>query len=326
MLESLILAIVGIALLPAGSHILVNGAVAMSERLGVSALVVAVTVVAFGTSLPELVVSLRAALAGSTAISIGNVVGSNIANVLLILGATALIKPIISEPGANRRESVIMLAVTAVMVLIVISGEIPRWEGALMVALLVAFVVQSYWRDRTHPEEASEHLEEVEEYESLKDRSWLVIIGAVVIGLVGVLAGAHLLVTGAVDIARAVGVSEEVIGLTMVAIGTSLPELAVCAAAAIKNKPEVAIGNVLGSNIFNILAILGITALVVPIQIPDQILSFDLWTMVAVSILAVPLLLRRDGMGRTAGVAFLVAYAAYTIVQYVGVNRVMGVA
>jgi len=324
-LDSLILLIVGIVLLPIGSHVLVNGAVAMSERLGVSALVVAVTVVAFGTSLPELVVSLRAALAGSTAISVGNVVGSNIANILLILGATALIKPIVCEnPADNRRDSLIMLAVTAAMVLVTISGEIPRWQGVVMVGLLAAFVVQTYRQGRQNPEDAQDQLAEVEDFETLKDRSWAVILGALLLGLVGVVGGAELLVSGAVDIARSLGVSEEVIALTMIAIGTSLPELAVCVTAALKNHPQVAIGNVLGSNIFNILAILGITALVVPIQVPEQILRFDLWGMVAVSLVAVPLLLRRQGMGRIAGAAFLIVYAAYTTVQYVGVHNVLG--
>nr|WP_246422892.1 calcium/sodium antiporter [Roseospira visakhapatnamensis] len=321
---SLSLVLAGVVLLPAGSHVLVKGAVAMAERLGVSALVVALTVVAFGTSLPELVVSLRAALAGSPGISVGNVVGSNIANVLLILGATAVLKPIVSPPGENRHDTVIMLAVTAVFVGVAMSGEIPRWQGGVMVALLAVFIVQSYRRDSSRPDGTGVHIAEVEEYEGLKNRSWLVIVAAMLAGLLAVMAGAHLMVTGAVDIARVQGVPEEVIGLTMVAVGTSLPELAVCVAAALKGRPEVAVGNVLGSNIFNILAILGLTALVIPIQVPDQILRFDLWAMVVVSLLAVPMLLRHGGMGRLAGVVFLSLYVAYIAAQYVGVARLLG--
>jgi len=309
-LFSLVLLIAGIMVLPVGSHILVNGSVALAERLGVSALVVGLTVVAFGTSLPELVVSLNAALSGAPDIAVGNVIGSNIANVLLILGAAALIKPIVSAPGANRRDSLMMLAVTAGAVAVAVSGEVVRWQGALMVAVLVAYIAATYWRESRNGDGGEAHLAEVEEFEGLKGRPWLVILGAVGLGLVGVIGGAHLLVTGAVDIARTLGVPEAIIGLTMVAIGTSLPELAVSVVAALKGRPEVAVGNVIGSNVFNILAILGVTAMVVPVPVGEEFLRFDLWVMLGVAALAVPVLLRGT-VGRTTGLTFLALYAAY---------------
>ncbi len=322
---AIVFLIAGIVLLPVGSNMLVSGAVALSERLGVSPLLVALTVVAFGTSLPELVVCLQAALGGSPGIAIGNVVGSNIANVLLILGAAAVLKPVTCEPRSFLRDSLIMVAASLLFLWAALSGIIPRWQGIGMLGLLVLFVVYSYWRESRAPAEAGAHLAEVEEYEGLKDRPWVVIIGAIVLGLIGVVAGAHLLVEGAVTIASALGISDEVIGLTVVALGTSLPELAVAVAAAAKGHSDVALGNVVGSNIFNILAILGATALVVPIEVPAQILRFDIWAMLAVSILMIPIFLTGKRMSRVEGGAFLVAYAGYTALQYIGVDKLLGV-
>jgi cation:H+ antiporter len=317
--------IAGIVLLPVGSNILVSGAVALSERLGISPLVVALTVVAFGTSLPELVVCVEAALGGSPGIAIGNVVGSNIANILLIMGAAALLAPIAChQPRAFVRDSLIMIGATVLFIAAALSGVIPRWQGGGMLGLLVLFVLYSYWRESAGKDAADAHLAEVEEFEGLKNRPWIVIIGAIVLGLVGVVAGANLLVDGAVVIARELGVSEEVIGLTMVALGTSLPELAVAVTAAMKGQPDVVVGNVVGSNIFNILAILGATALVIPVEIPAQVLRFDIWAMAAVSILMVPVMLSGRRMGRAEGGLFLAAYAGYTALQFFGVDRVLG--
>lgn len=324
MLLALLFVLAGIILLPVGSNALVSGAVALSERLGVSRLLVALTVVAFGTSLPELVVCVQAALGGSPGIAIGNVVGSNIANVLLILGAAAALRPVTCEPRSFLRDSLIMVAATALFILAALSGLIPRWQGAGMLGLLLLFVVYSYWRDSRGAPEADAHLAEVQEFERLKNRPWAIIIGAIVLGLVGVVGGAHLLVEGAVTIAQALGVSDEVIGLTMVALGTSLPELAVAVAAAAKGQSDVAVGNVVGSNLFNILAIIGTTALVIPIEVPAQIMRFDIWAMAAVSVLMIPIMLSGRRMGRIEGSLFVLAYAGYTALQYIGVERVLG--
>lgn len=323
---SIVFLVAGIILLPIGSNLLVSGAVAMSERLGVSPLVVALTVVAFGTSLPELVVCVQAALAGSPGIAVGNVVGSNIANILLILGAAAILKPIVCDPKSILRDSLIMVAATALFVVLALAGVIPRWQGGMMLGLLVIYVLVSYWRESRGKDPAEGHLAEVEEFEGLKNRPWTVIVGAILLGLVGVVAGANLLVSGAVDIARVLGVSEEVIGLTMVALGTSLPELAVAVAAAFKGHSDVALGNVVGSNIFNILAILGATALVIPIEIPAQILRFDLWAMTAITVLLLPVMLSGRRIGRVEAGLFLAAYGGYTAIQYIGVDRMLGTA
>jgi len=316
--------IAGVILLPVGSNILVSGAVAMSERMGISPLVVALTVVAFGTSLPELVVCIQAALDDAPGIAVGNVVGSNIANILLILGAAAILKPIACDPRTVMRDGLIMVAVTALFLILALAGVIPRWQGLGMLGLLVVYVLVSYWRESAGKDKAEGHLAEVEEFEGLKNRSWSVIIGAILLGLVGVVAGANLLVSGAVDIARVLGVSEEVIGLTMVALGTSLPELAVAVSAAYKGHSDVALGNVVGSNIFNILAILGATAVVVPIEIPAQIMRFDLWAMMAISVLLIPIMLSGRRIGRLEAGVFLALYAGYTAIQYIGVDRILG--
>ncbi|KAA5607666.1 calcium/sodium antiporter [Roseospira marina] len=321
---SIALLIAGIALLPLGSNTLVSGAVAMSERLGVSPLLVALTVVAFGTSLPELVVCLQAALTNAPGIAVGNVVGSNIANILLILGAAAILKPIACDPRTGVQDGLVMIAATVLFGALALGGVIPRWHGLIMLGLLAAYVVFAYRREAAGPHPGDTHLTEVEEFEGLKNRSWAVIIGAILLGLVGVIAGANLLVTGAVDIARSLGVSEEVIGLTMVALGTSLPELAVAVAAAMKGQSDMALGNVVGSNIFNILAILGATAVVVPVVIPDQILHFDLWAMAAVSILLIPIMLTGRRIGRVEAGLFLLAYGGYTTIQYLGVEHILG--
>jgi cation:H+ antiporter len=303
--------VAGLILLPLGAEIMVRGAVAISERMGVSPLVVGLTVVAFGTSLPELVVSLRAALSGSEGIAIGNVVGSNIANVLLILGVAATLSPIAVKKGQYVSDGTIMCGVTLLFIPLALSGVVVRWHGAAMVALLVAYLVWSYWREKRG--EGAGVADDVAEMEGLAGKSWGVIIAATVGGLIGVMLGAELLVSGAVSIARAFGVSEEVIGLTMVAFGTSLPELATAVAAAMKRQAELAVGNIIGSNIFNILAILGITSMVTPLPISSGVLGFDMWIMVISALILMPLFLFGIRMGRVFGVTFVAGYLAFIV-------------
>ena len=313
-----LLVIAGLVVLTVGAEVLVRGSVALAERLGVSPLVVGLTVVAFGTSAPELMVSLTAALSGSGGLAVGNVVGSNIANILLILGVTALIKPIPTGHRARLlQDSGQLLVVSVLFVLVLIDGTILRWQGGVMVAMLIAFVFWSYWRERNDGGEASE---EAEEFEQLKSKPWWMIIGATLVGLAGVLWGADLLVTGAADLARAFGVPEEVIGLTLVAFGTSVPELATSIAAARKGHSELAIGNVLGSCLFNILAIMGITALVVPIGVPEQIVDFDVWVMIATVMVMIPFALTGARINRLEGGLFFAVYLGYVALQYFGVG------
>lgn len=310
----------GLVLLAGAAEVLVRSSVALAGRAGVSPLVIGLTVVAFGTSAPELVVCVRAALADAPGIAYGNVVGSNIANILLILGAAAVLAPLSCATRGILHNTAIMVAATAGFSALALSGVLVWWQGVIMLGLLAAYLVNAYWRERTGIEEPAHAVEVVEDIKALKQRPLALLIIGVVGGLAGVVFGADLLVSGAVDIARAFGVGEAVIGLTLVAVGTSLPELAAAVAAARHGHNDLTVGNVVGSNIFNILGILGATALVRPLPVPEQILSFDLWVLAAVTLAVVPFVARRAVIGRGVAVAFLAVYAAYVAVQFVGVD------
>ncbi len=282
-----------------GGDWLVKGASGVAERFRVPPLVIGLTIVGFGTSAPELLVSVDAALSGVPGIAIGNVVGSNIANILLILGAAAVIAPLAAPFARLRRDLVWMLAAALLTVPAFWSGAVGRLEGAVLVAGILAFILVNLRQAGTAAAAETEP--------PALGRSALLTL----IGLAGVLIGARLLVDSATEIARALGVGEAVIGLTIVAVGTSLPELATSVAAAFRGEREIALGNVIGSNVFNILAILGITALVAPIPVEPRFLSIDVPVMIAVSLLLAAVLWRWHGISRRAGIAFLAAYAVY---------------
>lgn len=322
MLMSWISFIAGLVLLVAAAEALVRGAVAMADRLGISPLVIGLTVVAFGTSAPELVVCVQAALEGSGGLVYGNVIGSNIANIMLILAFAALIQPVHADMKAFAREATVLVLATLVMVAFTWADGVVRLEGAVMLGGLAAYLLWSYLRERRTSAEVRAAAVEVEELSTLQHKSWWVIIGATVIGLAGVVAGARLLVVGAVAIAREWGVPEEVIGLTMVAIGTSLPELATAVAAALKKHNDVALGNVVGSNVFNILGIMGVAALVKPAEAPAQVMQFDAWVMLGVTLLLVPFFLSGRQLSRAEGGLLLGGYAAYIAVLFIGVDTV----
>ncbi|WP_299847636.1 calcium/sodium antiporter [uncultured Paracoccus sp.] len=303
MIVDSLLVLAGLVLLVLGGDNLVKGAVNLSLRLGVTPTVVGLTVVAFGTSAPEMLVSVSAALKGSTDIAMGNVVGSNIANVLVILGACAALTGIPTR-GLDLKESwVMMMAASVVLIVMAVSGPIGRIDGLLLLAMLGLVL----WRQLSTAGAGGEgDLEGADASASGgKIALWLAI------GLVALPVGAQLLVTGATDIARAFGISEAVIGLTLVAVGTSLPELAASIASARAGRADMALGNVVGSNLFNILAILGITALIKPLPIPPQMLQLDLWVMLAASALLWPFLFRSVRMGKRVGLALLAGYALY---------------
>ncbi len=308
----------GFVLLFAGGEWLVRGAVTVSRRMGVSPLLIGMTIVAFCTSAPELLVSLEAAGRGQVDIAMGNVVGSNIANVLLILGASALILPIAVKPAEVRRDTWVMLASIALLTGLSLFGVVERWHGALMVGALVAYVWYSYWTEADgHAPSAELHEHEADEFAGVTKRLWLGFV-ELAVGLAALVVGSRLLVNGAEEIARTFGVPEAVIGLTLVAIGTSLPELATSVMAAVRGHADVAVGNVVGSNLFNVLSIIGITAIVQPLPVSAGIASFDVWVMLASSALLVPLLLWRGRIGRVAGALFLVGYVAYVGLLYAG--------
>lgn len=315
--------VAGFALLLFGAEYLVRGAVSLARRLNVSPMVIGMTIVSYGTTSPELVVSLQAAIDGLPGISVGNVVGSNIANILLILGTSAVIFPIVVSPRALYRDTAMMGGSAVLFTLLALSGMIERWQGALMVAALIAFSLYAFQTERRRgkandPGDLPEEL--AEEFKDAPKAVWLSLL-SVVGGIVSVVAGAKLLVTASVDTARALGVGEEIIGLTIVAVGTSLPELATAVVAALRKHSEVAVGNIVGANIYNLLAIMGLVAVVSPIPVPAQILVFDLWFMLAVTAVLLASLLLRKGVSRLMGACFLAAFAGYTALQYFGVEK-----
>lgn len=306
----------GFALLFLGGEALVRGAVSLARRLQVSPLLIGATVVAFGTSTPELVVSLGAALNGSIGIAFGNIVGSNIANLLLILGVGAAISPLVIDRRTVSRDGWVLGFATALLILFAAFGAVEPWQGVLMLVLLIIITTYSYWHERRrHTAAGALRVREAEELHAIPHPVWLAIT-FVVVGLAGVAFGAHLLVVSAVTIARGLGISESVIGLTIVAIGSSLPELATTIVAAYRKHTDVALGNVLGSNVFNILAIMGLVSTVKRMPVPEEILSFDLWIMLGVTAVVVTLVLTGARLSRPIGFLLLAGYAAFVTVQY----------
>ncbi len=317
--------IAGFVLLLFGAEFLVRGAVSLAQRLKVSPMIIGMTIVAYGTTAPELVVSLQAAVEGAPGISVGNVVGSNIANILLILGLSAVIFPIAVKPKALYRDAAMMMGSALLFTALALSGTIERWQGALMVAILVVFSLYAFATERRQgkandPGDLSEDL--AEEFTDAPRATWLALL-SVIGGIVAVVTGAKLLVAAAIFTATQIGVSEAVIGLTIVAVGTSLPELATAVVAAYKRHSDVAVGNILGAGMYNLLAIMGLVGAVSPVAVPQQILAFDVWLMLAVTAVLLFFLLIRNGLSRAVGALFLFGFIAYTAAQYYGVDRMI---
>lgn len=307
--------LLGLVILVLAGDLLVKGAVNLALRLGIPALVVGLTVVAFGTSAPELLVSIQAALKDQAGIALGNVVGSNIANVLLVLGIPALISTIHMTGEDRNRSYWTMIAASIGFIVLLYLGPLTVWHGLVLLAGLAFMLVDNYLHARRHRAEQAAARENGEEVEGADPSmpGWKIAL-FLVLGLIGLPIGADLLVDAAVDIARAWGVSERVIGLTLVAIGTSLPELAATTMAAIRREADVAIGNIVGSNIFNLLSIIGITALISPLAVPPEMLRLDVWVMLAASLLLGVFILGKRDVTRVVGIGFLACYAAYAAV------------
>ena len=301
----------GLVILLLGGDALVKGAVNMSLRLGVPALIVSLTVVAFGTSAPELLISVQAILDGVAGLALGNVVGSNTANVLLVLGVPALIATMHTSHYDTRASYAQMLGATLLFIAICFTGSIGWIEGLVLLAALAAMLVWAARRAIAHRKEGEEDPEEEEVEGADPDIPWWKILLFLGLGIIGLPLGASLLVDGSTSIARAFGVSEEAIGLTLVAIGTSLPELATTVMAAIRRQADVALGNVIGSNMFNLLGIMGVAALVGTIPVDDIFLRRDLWIMLACSLILVPFVFFRRDITRIWGVALSVLYVTY---------------
>ena len=298
----------GFVLLFFGGNWLVDGGVALARRFRISPLVIGMTIVAFGTSAPELLVSTISAIKGSAGIAIGNVVGSNIANIGLILGLTALIYPIETDNSEVIRHGTIMIIASLLLLVFALNSGISRLEGLTLFVCLIIFTTLSIRKGRTQNQEAESESQDV------KTMSIPAAVGLILLSCVMLAFGADILVDGATTLASAVGVSDKVIGLTMVALGTSLPELAASVAAAVKKQMDISIGNIIGSNIFNILCVLGVSTSIKPISLDFGDYKTDfIWMLgFSVFILIFTTLRKKKGrLGRTAGILFLLAYALY---------------
>lgn len=315
---------VGLILLIWGADRFVHGAAAMARNLGVAPLMIGLTIVAFATSAPEVLVSVVAALRGETDLAVGNAIGSNIANIGLVLGVVALIRPIELKSATLRREMPALLAVSLLTVALFLDSQLSRVDGFVLLTGLVIVVI---WLVRLGLRSSStDPLQADFEAEIPKDMKTKVAVVWLIVGLASLLFGAELLVDGAIAIAREIGVSEVVIGITLVALATSLPELAVSAVSAVRGEYGLAIGNIVGSNIFNLLAVIGIAAAIQPAVLPPSVLSLHIFVMVAFTLVLFAMTYEYDGRGaisRFEGFALVtafLAYDAYVVVQNVRIS------
>lgn len=316
--HDLLFVALGLVILLLAGDALVRGAVNIALRLGIPAMIVGLTVVAFGTSAPELLVAIQAVLVGAPGLALGNVVGSNIANILLVLGLPALIAAVPVEGRALWRSYATMLAASGLFIGLAFIGPIVWWHALILLAGLFAMLADSALQANNHRNgqraAAAAAPDPEEELEGADPQmSWLRIGLFTVLGIIGLPLGADLLVDGSVRIAERLGVDDVLIGLTLVAVGTSLPELATTLMAAIRREAGVAMGNVIGSNVFNLLGIIGVAGLVGPLPVPPAMLGFDLWVMLAASLLLLPFLIANRPIGRAAGLGLVGLYAIYVV-------------
>ena len=316
MTNAILLVAGGLVLLALGGELLVRGAVGVAARLGISPLLAGLTIVGFGTSTPELATSVQAAMAGSPGIAVGNVVGSNIANILLILGISALLMPLAVNPASFKRDSIALGGSAVLCAGSLLTGAVGLLQGVLLLACLVGYVGWAYQSEaRANDDECHRHEAEAED-RPVPPNTGAVILGTMIVaGLAAAIFGAGLLVDGATVLATAAGVSESVIGLTVVAVGTSLPELIACLVAVYRKHADVALGNVVGSNIYNILGILGITSIIKPIEAPAEIVGTDIWVMLGVTGLLIVQLRSGWRLSRIEGAVLVVLYCGYTMFQ-----------
>lgn len=309
---ALILFVAGLVGVIVGAYFLVQGASRLAAAMGIPPVVIGLTVVGFGTSTPELMVSAAASWDGRPDTAIGNVVGSNIANVALILGAAAVIMPLVPDRTILRREAPILIAVSVIVMLLGLTGTIEPWMGLLLVCGLGAFTVASFAWSRHEPEVVVEQAEHFQEESGLATPkpAWLSTL-YVVGGIAVLVGGGQAMVMGAVDIAADIGIPEFVVAATLVAVGTSLPELATSVMAAMRREADIAIGNVVGSNIFNILGVLGIAAMIGPIPLSEDMQRFDLPWMTGLAVVGVLLARQGYALARLEGAALLFTYAVY---------------
>lgn len=301
------LLILGLIILVVGGELLVKGAVTIANNFKISPLVIGMTVVSFGTSAPELLVSLQAALDGNPSISIGNVVGSNIANLALVLAITVLIFPIVAERQTKIIDWPMMLLATVLFYVFSLDNQIVFWEGATLLGILVMFTVLLITNSRKQNKKI--------ENPGVEDDNGSTSIGLLLLsgGLIGLYFGSDWFVEGAVSIAKDFDLSDRVIGVTVVAFGTSAPELVASTVAAYRQQTDISVGNLIGSNIFNIMAVLGITSIVTPIAVEESVLTFDMYWVIGIALAMLPILFIGKRIGRLKGVLLLATYITYIV-------------
>ena len=310
-----LLSALGLVILLLAGDSLVKGAVNLSLRLGIPALIVSLTIVAFGTSAPELLISIKAILDDAPGIALGNVVGSNTANILLVLGVPAILAPLHTSECDSRKTYGFMLAASVLFIALAFLGTFTAITGFVLLAALTLVLLDAFRDARAH-QKAGDHVEvDVEDLEGADPEMpiWHIAV-FLILGLIGLPLGADILVDNATIIAKTYGISDTAIGLTLVAIGTSLPELATTVMAALRRQADVALGNVIGSNMFNLLAVIGVATLFGPIAIDPSFLQLDLWVMLAASLVIVPFVFMKQDITRLWGVALTAGYMAYLAV------------
>lgn len=307
MIQDIGLLVLGLAVLIVGGEFLVKGAVGFAKSFNISPLVIGMTIVSFGTSAPELLVSVQSAVNGNPGIAIGNVVGSNIANLALVLGLTVIIFPIIAGKQTKRIDWPMMILATILFVLFSVDGSIQLWEGVVLFSILVLFTVFLIIKSRR---DKTDDLEGGEEFKKIP--IWLSGV-YLLVGLAGLYFGSEWLVDGAVHIAEAAGMEEHIIGLTIVAFGTSAPELVASCVAAYRKQTDISLGNLIGSNIFNIMAVIGITGMVKPVEVDPAVLHYDFWWMGAIALALGLMLFIGKKIGRGKGIILFGTYIIYIV-------------
>lgn len=305
--------LVGFIALGVGAEFAVRSAVAMANKLHVPAMVISLTLVAFGTSIPEFMVCFRAAIRGATGISIGNVVGSNVANILLILAFAAMVHPMRCNVKNFIGDYLFLIFVTGLFIIFAWNGHVTKFEGLVLLFMLVIFLVRNYRHSKFSDVD-------IEGPEAGIERGWIQIFLMIVIGVTGIMYGSDWLIGGAVDMAKECGVSHDVIGLTVLAFGTALPELATTTMAALRRQYDVALGNVMGSNIWNIVFIMGTTSTMTDVAVPEKFLRFDMWVMLLASASLLPIMYRTGRFSRLDGLTFFFGYIVYMSVQWMIVS------
>ncbi len=305
----------GLATLVVTGDLLVRGAVGLSNRMGIPPLVIGLTVVAFGTSAPELVVSLSAASEGAPGLSIGNVVGSNITNILFVLGVPALFFSIDCKQTGLRRSATFMVLVSVLLIVLSFDQIISFTDGLLLVSLLAAYLIYNGFEAMRMRKKGQAIEEIVEEIDDAPDDTRKITI-YLIIGIIGLPLGGKLTTDSALDIASMLGIAESAVGLSIVALGTSLPEFAAGMAAALRRQSAVAIGSAVGSNIFNVLSIIGVTSMIIPLHVEENFLAFDYWVMLLVSLALLPLIFMHRNIGRLEGTVMTVLYIVYLFVVF----------